>query len=246
MFDPLAAFPDNMMRKNHRAQLFFRDDDVGEWDPSLASLIELFISRGVPLNLAVVPAWLDSKAARRLADLKHRRPDLFCLYQHGFRHINHARSGKRNEFPPSRSYGEQLNDVRAGMEILKKELGEAFFPAFTPPWNRCSPATLDALGDLGFKVFSCDAPTPGASDRGMMDIPITLDVLLRAPEGGWRWRKPHTIMSEMVEQLASLDHVGVMLHHQHANLEFLDILLGAVSDHPAVRFVSFERMDGNG
>ncbi len=241
MFDALVALLDNMMITGRAAQLFFRDDDVGRWEPSLALLIDCFIAREVPLNLAVVPAWIDSASAQHLEDLKRRWPELLCFYQHGFRHINHALSGKRSEFASHRPYRDQLSDLRAGMKIMKNKLGEAFFPAFTPPWNRCSSSTLDALGALGFKILSCDTPTPGASDRGMADIPVTLNVLRRAPEGGWQWQKPHVIVSELVEQLGSLERVGIMLHHQQTNLEFLDRMLAAIGSHPAVRFVSFEK-----
>lgn len=257
MFDPLKALLDRMMREGRYTSIFFRDDDVGGWEDSLERLVELFAARGVPLNLAVVPAWIDSGRAgvyphpmpepHRLLDLKKQWPHLLCYHQHGYCHVNHARAGKRSEFPDDRPYEKQLGDLKAGMEILAAELGEAFFPAFTPPWNRCSIATLNALAALKFKVISKDAPAPGAADRGLIDMPVSLDILERASGGGWRFREPQAIVAQLAEQLGSLESVGILLHHQYAGrecLNFLDRLLAAIAGHPAVPVVSFERMEG--
>jgi hypothetical protein len=247
MFDPLKALLERMMCKGQYAFIFFRDDDVGGVENSLERLIELFAARGVPLNLALVPVWIDPAAAQRLIRLKNHSPDLLCYHQHGYCHVNHASAGKRSEFPDDRPYDKQLGDLKAGMEILTAELGEAFFPAFTPPWNRCSSATLDALAALGFKVVSRDAPTSGAADRGLIDMPVSLDILERASGGGWQLREPGAIVAQLVEQLGPLERAGILLHHQHAGrdcLDFMDRLLAAIADHPALRVVSFERMEG--
>ena len=245
MFDLLRDQLDRMAGEDRAVSLFFRDDDAGRESDSLQRVMEAFIFYEVPLNIAVVPAWLKPAEASRLVDLKRRWPDLLCYHQHGYRHVNHAGPGKRSEFPDLRPYEAQLNDVRTGMEMLRSEMGEAFFSAFTPPWNRCSESTVEALTVLGFRLISRDAPTPGARERGLMDAPVTLDILERKNASRWHLRDPEIIVRELVEQLCSLGCVGVMLHHQHhegESLAFLKGLLNILGGSPAVRCISFERM----
>ena len=239
----LAALLDNMAKERRTVTFFFRDDDVGKWDEPLAHLVDLFLTRQAPLNLAIIPARIDSASARHLMALKNRWPELLCYSQHGYRHANYAAVGKKSEFPPGRSLEEQLSDVKAGMEVLRAALREAFFPAFTPPWNRCSPTTLDALAILGFRVISCDTPLVGAIQRGLMEMPVTLDILHRTTDGRWLGREHRGIVGELSEQVKQLMSPGIMLHHQHMKddcFDFLGGLLEVLYGHPAVRVISFE------
>ncbi len=153
-------------------ELFFRNDDAGWAQDRLEALIELFAARQVPLDCAVIPASLDAPTARDLCALRNAFP-LLGLHQHGYAHSNHEPADSRKcEFGPARPLERQLADVIAGRERLDGLLG-AWDPIFTPPWNRCSAATLQGLASHGFALVSTDRHR---DDLGTIaQLPVTLD-----------------------------------------------------------------------
>ena len=46
--------------------------------------------------------------------------------------------------------------IAAGQARMDEAFGNRWFPAFTPPWNRCTEETRRALEELGFSVLSTD------------------------------------------------------------------------------------------
>src|SRR5918999_1078613 len=131
---------------------FFRDDDAGWGDARLVALLDLFAARGLPVDLAVIPAELDAGLARELV----ARPAV-GLHQHGYAHANHEREGRKCEFGPSRPEAVQRADVEAGRARLLALLGLRLDPIFTPPWNRCTAATGRCAAALGLTVLSREA-----------------------------------------------------------------------------------------
>jgi len=77
-------------------------------------------------------------------------------------------------------------------------------------------------------------------------MPVTLDILQRAPGEGWRCREPQDFVADLIKQLGFLNYVGIMLHHQHMGEEclgFLEMLMAMIVGHPVLRIVSFEQLD---
>ena len=68
--------------------------------------------------------------------------------------MNHEPSGKKYEFGPARSIAAIEHDLMRGRERLMYLMQDTFFPAFTPPWNRCSKEALVVLKTLGFRAIS--------------------------------------------------------------------------------------------
>ena len=222
--------------------VFFRADDIGVPGGNCRSMLSLFRERGVPLHLAVTPAWLTPA---RWATLRGwaGADDLWCWHQHGWRHQNHQSSGKKGEFGADRTEEALRADLTKGRDKLRDILGGAFAPVFTPPWNRFDPRVGPILIELGFTAVSRSA---GADKKvplpeGLPDVPINVDLHTRTeqdPEQGL------ALLVREFEEAAASGTVGVMLHHQrmnHAAFAFLDQCLRAVARTPGLKRLRIDR-----
>ena len=228
------------------ARIFFRDDDVDEDEETLHRMLKIFLRHDVPVNLEIIPARLTNAAIRALQQYSHFWPHLLGLNQHGWQHLNHEPTGRRCEFGPARSFEQQLQDLSQGRALLAEAFGAAFFPVFTPPWNRCTATTFSALAELGFPVLSKDRGREAVTGYGFQEIPITLDL--------YRWRDgavmkaPADIISELRDQLSAGETIGIMLHHKvmdESAYEFLDLLVHGLSRQTGLEFHTFQSLLGS-
>lgn len=83
-----SAIPDN------GCDVFFRADDIGYPGLQFSDMISIFKKHSVPLALAVVPAWINEKRVNDLLRELGPNLDLWCLHQHGYRHVNHKTEKK--------------------------------------------------------------------------------------------------------------------------------------------------------
>ncbi|MGH8247964.1 MAG: hypothetical protein ACREUU_16200, partial [Gammaproteobacteria bacterium] len=113
-------------------RLFFRNDDVDQDEPSLWRLLRLFLQRNTPINLGVIPGRLTAECGELLAQYVSDAPALLELNQHGWRHLNHEREGRKCGFGPSRTYAEQLADISQGQSRMNEAFGPRWFPVFIP------------------------------------------------------------------------------------------------------------------
>lgn len=154
------------------------------------------------------------------------------LHQHGYAHTNHEPTGRKCEFGRSRSAAEQAGDVAAGQRRLADAFGRLVDPVFTPPWNRCSPATADALVANGVHVLSRDHSASPFRRDDLYEVPVTVD---------WFAQRKHVrvLREEVGGQIAAGVRrggpVGVMLHHaaiDETERATLGELLCVVHAHP--------------
>jgi peptidoglycan/xylan/chitin deacetylase (PgdA/CDA1 family) len=243
---PLLQLRDclELLRSEGRVvDLFFRDDDADVGEESLRRLLHCFVDRDIPINLAIIPASLSDETIGLLASERERHPGLLCLTQHGWRHVNHEREGRKCEFGPSRSFDEQLDDIARGQARLDAAFDENWFPAFVPPWNRCTEVTHRVLDRLGFEVFSAKRGGEPVAGYRFREISITLD--LYRWRGGAAMKAPEEIVDDLVDQCRNGEAIGVMLHHKvmdDASFEFLNALLDVLSESPVVRFHTFQSL----
>lgn len=223
--------------------LFLRDDDVDEDEESLQQLMDIALARGVPMNLEIIPGRLTPGGIAVLKNALRADPSLFSLNQHGWIHANHEPEGRKCEFGPARSLAQQLDDITRGKILLQSLLEDRFFPAFTPPWNRCTAETYRVLNDLGFLVLSKDRGKEPIDDYQFKDISTTLD--LYRWKGGVRMKTPSEIVGELITQMNDLPVVGLLLHHKVMDQEaftFLDQLLCELTEFSVVRFHTFQTL----
>ncbi len=220
-------------------KVFFRDDDVDEDEATLCRLLELFAQKNVPVILGVIPAKLTNESVKLLAQF----PTTTEIVQHGWQHVNHELTGRKCEFGSSRSFDEQCADIARGQTRMREAFGNHWFPAFIPPWNRCTANTHQALDQLGFRVLSQlhkGAPPTGFS---FQEISVTLD-LFRWKDGA-TLRPQEELLQAIALQLTQPQPIGIMLHHKVMSDEaflFLEQLLDTLRQLPNVRFHTFESL----
>lgn len=202
---------DEGIGNQREVDLYFRADDLGVPGENSSLLLALFKQHQMPLNLALVPAWLTSARWEALEYHAGEGNSLFCWHQHGWRHVNHEPVGKKQEFGPSRSQEQIDLDLVKGAQKLSALLGQKTCPVFTPPWNRCSDRTVLPLKKLGFKGISMDTGRSSFCPEGLMELPVHVDLHTRkdvSPEQGWQ-----SMFEELVQGLGS-GQCGIMIHHR--------------------------------
>ena len=224
--------------------LFFRADDVAVPGRQLVRLLTLFSSFRVPLSLAVVPAWLTGSRWRQLKNIGARTPELWCWHQHGWRHANHEKKNKKQEFGPGRTASEIRKDLVRGRRRLESLLDKDFYPVFTPPWNRCGLDTLNQLKELGYRAVSRSKDSLPPPPEGFPDFQVNLDLHTRRdPDPGSGW---HRLLADL-ENAVTSGICGIMIHHQLMNaatFEFLEVLLTSIVNQKGVVPTDFRGLAG--
>ncbi len=231
LFTPAAG-------QGRAVQVFFRADDIGRIDDNFIRMMELFNDYGVPLCPALVPQWLSRENWLRIKDLVID-DTLFCWHQHGYSHANHEPKGKKNEFGESRSVADIRGEIQSGKTALEELLGNTFYPVFTPPWNRCSQATLDNLQDLQFTALSRSINVQPSAPAGLPDLAINIDLHTR------RESDPAQALENLLTECAAAlktGRMGFMLHHQRMNDKaffLLEELFRVLREQPGVELCTF-------
>jgi len=224
-------------------RVFLRDDDIDEDEETLRQLLDIAFARQVPVNLEIIPAKLTDTAVGVLREYKGFQPTLIELHQHGWQHVNHENVGKKCEFGAGRCFDDQFADIARGKTRLEEAFGDKFFPAFTPPWNRCTEDTLKVLDRLGFAVLSRDRNGHAARGYGFQEISVTLDLFRW--KGGVTLKNPEEILTQLISQIETCDTVGILLHHKVMDVtafSFLDFLLTQLRHYPNVKFHTFQSL----
>jgi len=217
--------------------VYIRADDIGVPGERFHQLVTLFRRHGVPLGLAVVPAWLTQARWRTLVQMTGHRNGLWCWHQHGWRHMNHEPRGKKQEFGPARGAGDVACDLGRGRRKLETIMGGTFYPLFTPPWNRCSQITLALLAEMGYKAVSRSRDTQPPTPPGLPDLAMDVDLHTGRPASAAQgWRQLTAALTGGLNRPTC----GIMIHHQRMNtaaFSFLDRLLETMKQHPRLTLV---------
>lgn len=226
------------------AQIFFRADDVGVPGKQFSHLKEIFSKHQTPLCLAVVPAWLTASRWTYLQKPGSHMPDLWCWHQHGWRHMNHEKAGRKQEFGASRRRTAVLKDLVKGRRRLEELMGNKFYPVFTPPWNRCGLDALEHLWADGYCAVSRRTGAQPATRDGLPDLFVNVDLHTRKetdPKKGW-----NNLLAELQHSI-SAGYCGIMIHHQRMNaaaFDFLDYLLSVLVRCKNLSVVDFRELIG--
>jgi hypothetical protein len=135
-----------------------------------------------------------------------------------------------------------LLDLRRGKDRLEEILGNEFFPVFTPPWNRCSDATLTALVRLNFRAVSRSCGARPSAPPNLPEFPVQVDLHTRKESvGADPW---DAMLGELQEGVAD-GCCGIMLHHRRMDdgaFEFLERLLPILVKNPRIELVNFSHL----
>lgn len=230
------------LRTCHEIKIFFRADDIAVPSFNYDKMINLFLNYRVPLCLAVVPAWLTDQRWSAMRFYRKKAGSLFCWHMHGYRHQNHETEGKKQEFGPQRSKVDIVRDLKKGYERLLSIMGDEFTPIFTPPWNRCSRDTMEALLEIGFDSISRSNGAEPEPPENLIDIPVHVDLHTRKEKDPCQGRK--NLITEFENGL-SQNTFGIMLHHQRMNENaffLLDKLLKLLNHFPGITIVNYNTL----
>lgn len=229
-----------LLNDHPTATIFFRADDVAIPSAKQTRLLQTFINNNIPLCPAVVPAWISTARWEAICSVVRNHQHLFAWHQHGWNHLNHQASGKKQEFGSDLPQGRKHAVLLRGRQKLETLLGRYFVPVFTPPWNRVDVETMTTLKELEFIGISRyrDDKLPALSD--LPDIPCNVDLHTRkeaTSAEGWE-----ALLQELSTALGH-GRVGFMIHHQRMNTNaflFLDRLLELLgrSRNPVMHFGS--------
>ncbi len=223
-------------------EVFFRADDIAAPSIQFSKLLQLFSRYRVPLCLAVVPAWLTKPRWLALQKGTRNTAALWCWHQHGWRHVNHEETGKKQEFGPSRTRTDLEHDIRRGRQRLEDLLGKHFYQAFTPPWNRCGETALEVLQKLDYAAVSRSPGSEPSAPNGLQSVDVNVDLHTckeKSPGRGWK-----KLWVDLQQAIAS-GRCGIMIHHQRMNpaaFDFLEILIRTLADRKEIRFTEFREL----
>jgi peptidoglycan/xylan/chitin deacetylase (PgdA/CDA1 family) len=220
------------------ATWWWRDDDAIEPTPALQTLVSLSDT----VALAVIP----SRMRPELGDFLRAHPGIAVL-QHGFAHVNHARSDERkSEFPDSRDTRSALDDLRRGSRILQDAFGIEALPVLTPPWNRAGDGVLAGLRELGFTGLTRYLPRRAAQIHDLKQVNTHVDMI------DWKGNRGFVGESEaltlLIGHLAARragavdpdEPTGLLTHHlvhDPATWRFLEKLRDFLKKQSAVRLL---------
>lgn len=155
---------------------FVRGDDVTGPGRLFLAVFNFLAAEKVPAVYAVIPAAVKP-GLRRLLAAHPQAGELFEVVQHGLSHKD--RSGNRflrQEFGPVRPFARQLADIRAGRDLMKKNFGRLFVPAFVPPFHMYNSATVEAAGKAGLKAFSASKKVGAFPEGGPVFLRAEVNV----------------------------------------------------------------------
>lgn len=152
-----------------RLPIWWRDDDATEPTPQLDRLRRLASDLGLPVHLAIIPAFAH--------------PDLdvwlgggpFRAVVHGWSHQDHALSGMKSaEF--GRPRPEAAQEAARGLVRLRSLFGTNVHAMFVPPWNRIDAGLIPLLPPAGFHTLSSFGPRRSAvAAPGIISINAHVD-----------------------------------------------------------------------
>ena len=247
----LDAELDTWQAAGKQATFWWRDDDASRPGPQLTRLLTLSQTNGIPIALATIPATARVCFAKMIRDYP-----LVQVLQHGYAHINHAKSGGvvgAWELGLQRPLESVLTELAKGRDILTGLFGtDRFLPVMVPPWNRIDPSLFDQLPALGFIGLSLCGPRTNAEVApGLRLVNTHCDPIK------WKSTARFTGTAKAIAQL--LEHLkarrfgtvdaseptGILTHHidsSDAVWDFCEVLLSRLSRHPAAHFLQPEEL----
>jgi hypothetical protein len=227
------------------ARLWWRDDDAVRPTPQLDRLLGL--ADGVPIGLAVIPASVEPGLAERLVGLAG-----VAVLQHGWRHANHARHGKKSEYPPTRNSAAVAAELVDGRVRLAELFGAQALPIFVPPWNRFAPEFVPLLPAAGFGALSAMAPIRGPPlPSGIADIDVHVDPVAWKDGSGFigtdatLGRILGELRNRRLGDIPVSGAIGILTHHlimDDPTAAFIARLRTVIREHRAAQWIAPEEM----
>lgn len=237
-FSPLIAELDSWSADGCTATFWWRDDDAATPCEHLDRLLE--IADGRPLAIATIPFYATAALAERLASEPH-----VTVFQHGWKHQNHATAAPNSEYPagrPAEIVAKELNDGRTKLLEL---FGSQFAAVFTPPWHGIDGNYFPLLRSMRMQGISLKGRRAAATTAGLVQNNIHCVPIQWSDRPGFG--DPAIYIGQLVAHLRQRrnssdqdEATGILTHHlvqNHQSLDFVRCVLDLISDHSAARLV---------
>ncbi|MGQ7842945.1 polysaccharide deacetylase family protein [Granulosicoccus sp. 3-233] len=238
-------------------RLWLRDDDAVQPGEALDRLLNMTQAQGIPLTLAVIPAFSGAALAQRLQPL----PTVEVAV-HGWAHMNHAAATeKKQELGRQRPLEQTCAELQRGLQHLQQWHGAQCLPLLVPPWNRIAASLIPRLSSIGFRAVSTFADIRFES---MPMLNTHVDIIdwkgsrakpqeerdgrrVAADEAAARTQARSTrdadeLFAELTARLlAGCDITGLLTHHlvhEPPAWHFLEQLFELTSRHPIVQWTA--------
>ena len=235
----LAAELDRWAAARLCARFWWRDDDAVSDSPALTALLEC--AAGVPVALATIPALADDSLSDRLSG----EPQI-TVFQHGWRHHDHAAVPPCSEYPAGRNIATVLDEFREGRRLLLERFGERALPVFTPPWHGLADAYFPLLCEAGLSGLSRRGPRAAPKVGGLIQVNVhCVPIEWTSPP---RCGDEATYLGQICRHLEGRrtgaydrdEPTGVLTHHlvqDQASYTFLSRLSAEIAAHSAAAWV---------
>ncbi len=224
------------------ADFWWRDDDVVAPTPALDRLLRC--ADGVPLALAAVPCDVEEDLAGRLEG----EPGI-AVFQHGWRHRDHARGAGCSEYPAGRLKALVLQEFCHGRIQLESLFGARALPVFVPPWHGFDAGYMPLLHEAGIVGFSAK----GARTRANVQALECVNIHCAPIEwtGTPSFGEDGTYLAQICEHLKGRrlglfdfrEPTGILTHHlvqDDRSYRFLARLSECIQSHPAARWLAID------
>ncbi len=237
---------DELRKTGRKVWIWFRDDDISSFEPTLEDVLRFFSSKQIPVLLGVIPERLVLSHSGAITAYNG-----VSIGQHGFSHNNYAPAGQDcSELCDDRDVGTVLAEQRAGRAILKNAFGEKFTDILIPPWSEISDTVYEKLAGEGYAAFSISFKN-GYSKFGTPEINAQVDLIDWSGFEDDIWRSDEHFGGEdfaVWQLLTEMDCllgdprndeavIGILLHHRWTGkkaLTFLDELLALFRRYSAI------------
>lgn len=189
-----------MVDKN--IKVFFRDDDLGYYEPWLGQFLGIFVSNHTKLNLEAIPCRVFQNKYLLEVLKPYLESNLFEVHQHGQQHVEMYKKDFISEFE-NRDIDEVINELTVGKHILEDAFGQYFKPYFTAPWEQIPGTLIDWIKREYIEV----------SGRNE-ELKIHMDLRIK-DERGCRWKETDELIKEFENIISNTDDevIGIRLHH---------------------------------
>lgn len=132
--------------------IIIRDDDVNKLSSKFLKFFQIANNLDIKINYAVIPYKLSKKTINFLNKQSKHKLNI-CV--HGYKHLNYSKNINKYEFGDNRSLKQQIQDIKKGTKIIKKNFKkEIINNVFVPPFHGMNLNTLKALGKCNYKYIS--------------------------------------------------------------------------------------------
>ena len=159
---------------------------------------------------------------------------------------------KKQELGAHRDMAVITTELSTGFACLKEIFDQQFIPVLVPPWNRIAESMMPQLVNIGFLGLSCYGPRKSAeAAENVWFINTHADII------NWKQNKEfigeEVVTNQLIRHLSDrregradrAEPTGLLTHHLvhgEAGWRFLDELFSVLDEHPAVTWLTAERV----